>query len=123
VRKDDEFTQSLNPVGIIVCYLKNQVAYTVDILEGEDKSYARVKAEYLDTTPVVKENRVETDEELQAKEAKLLAHDHAESFIKTHSGWLYEIAQWKANGLMKARDELLEDIEQPTTEATPTDSP
>lgn len=118
VRQDDEFAQTLNPKGRVICYLKNQVAYTFDILEGEEKSYVRVKAEYLDTTPIVKENRVESDEELEAKEAKLLARDHADSFTKTHSGWLYEIAQWKTNGLVKARDDLLEDIE-PVAEATP----
>jgi hypothetical protein len=122
VRQDDEFAQSLNPTGTVVCYLKNQVAYRVDILEGDEKAYARVTAEYLNTTPIVKENRVESDEELKAKEAKLLAKDHADSFTKTHSGWLYEIAQWKANGLMKTRNELLEDIE-PAAEATPADSP
>jgi len=122
VRKDDELAQSLNPVGSVVCYLNNEVVYTIDILEEEDKSYARVKAEYLDTTPIVKENRVESDEELKAKEAKLLARDHADSFTKTHSGWLYEIAQWKANALMMTRDDLLEDIE-PAAEVAPANSP
>ncbi len=120
VRQDDEFAQSLNPVGSVICYLKNHVAYTIDILKDEEKSYAKVKAEYLDTTPIVKENRVETDEELKAKEAKLLARDHADSFTQAHQGWLYEIAQWKADGLLKARDELVEDIEVSTPETTPT---
>ncbi len=117
--KDDEFAQSLKPVGTAICYLNNEVAYTIDILAGDEKSYARVKAEHLDTIPIVKENRVETDEELKAKEAKLLARDHAGSFTQTHSGWLYEIAQWKADGLIKARDDLLEDIEPPDEETTP----
>ena len=123
VRRDDDSAQSLTPVGSAVCYLKNQMAYTFDILDDGEKSYARVKAEYLDTTPIVKENRVETDEELKAKEAKLLARDDAETFTKIHRGWLYEIAQWKANGLIKKRDDMLEDIEQPTAEAIPAVNP
>lgn len=118
-----EFTKDLTPAGTLVCTLANEVAYTFDILTGEDTSYLRGKAEFLDTTPVVKENRVETDEELKAKEAKLLARDHAEQFAKTHAGWLYEIAGWKADALLKTPDDLLEDIEPPAVEPTAESSP
>lgn len=119
VQKDTEVAQTLNPAGSVICYLTNQVAYTFDVLEGDEKSYVKVKADYLDSTPIVKENRIESDEELKAKEAKLLARDTADSFTKTHRGWLYEIPEWKVKNLIKSRDDLLEDIkptEKPTSD-------
>jgi len=119
VQKDTEVAQTLNPAGSVICYLTKQVAYTFDVLEGDEKSYVKVKADYLDSTPIVKENRIESDEELKAKEAKLLARDTADSFTKTHRGWLYEIPEWKVKNLIKSRDDLLEDIkptEKPTSD-------
>ena len=114
----EELGQGLNPAGTVVCTLKNEVAYRFELLKKDDKSYARLSADYLGDTQIVKENRVESDEELKAKETKLLARDTAESFTQLHQGWIYEIQQWKADKLLTARDDLLKKIEAPA-EAAP----
>ena len=60
-----------------------------------------------------KGSEVETEEELKAKEAKLLARDAANSFTTKHQGWIYEIADYKAKNLSKELTDLLEDAEPP----------
>ncbi len=113
VQKAEKFEEGLTPVGTAVCTLKNQVAYSVEVFKKDDTPYVRISAESLDKTQIVKEDRVETDEELKAKEAKLLARDEAEKFTQRHQGWMYEIPKWKADKLLTARNNLLKEIETP----------
>ena len=116
--KAEELGQDLKPAGTVVCTLKNQLAYRLELLKKDEKFYARVSAKFLGDSKIVKENRVESDEELKAKEAKLLALDTAESFTKLHQDWLYKVQSWKAEKLLTAREDLLKDVEAPE-EAAP----
>jgi hypothetical protein len=109
-----------------ICKLKDSTEYTLRIAEQEEKdeedekTYIACTAKFTDTTPVTKGSDVESDEELKAKEAKLLARDEASAFATKHEGWLYEIPDYKAKNLTKNLDDLLED-DEPDQEADAVD--
>jgi hypothetical protein len=100
-----------------VCTLKDSTVYALKIAQKDDKTYATFEAVYSDKTPITKDSKVESEEELKKKEAKLLAQEGAIKFTTKHKGWIYEIAEWKANNLIKELSELIED------EAPPEDEP
>jgi hypothetical protein len=66
-----------------------------------------------------KKREVESEEELKKKEAKLLAMEEARNFTTRHTGWIYEIPEWKAKNLTMKLPDLLEDIEKPKDPNTP----
>jgi len=103
-----------------ICKLKDSTEYTLRIAKLDDKTYIACEAKFTDTTPVTKGSDVESDEELKAKEAKLLARDAATTFNAKHQGWVYEIPDYKAGNLTKELADLLEDVE-PEEEASVTD--
>ncbi len=96
-----------------ICSLKDSTEYTLRIAAQDEKTYIACQARFTDTTEVTKGSEVETEEELIAKEAKLLAKDAANSFTAKHKGWIYEIADYKAKNLSKELTDLLEDVEPP----------
>jgi hypothetical protein len=105
-----------------MCRLKESTVYALRIAQKDGKTYVTCVAEYTDTTPVEKTpvnqgGKVESDEELKEKEAKLLARDNAKNFTTEHQGWAYEIADWKAKNLTKKLDDLLENEEKPKENA------
>ncbi len=87
--------------------------YTLKIAKDDDKAYIKVSSEYTGKKEVTKERKVESEEELKKKEEMLLARDDVESFNKKHSGWIYEISDYKADKLTKDKNEILEDVEPP----------
>jgi hypothetical protein len=105
-----------------MCRLKDSTVYALRIAQKDDKTYVACVAEFTDTTPVEKTpvdqgGKVESEEELKKKEAKLLARDNAAKFTTNHQGWAYEIAEWKAKNLTKELADLLEDEEKPEEKA------
>jgi hypothetical protein len=96
-----------------VCKLKDSTVYRVMIAQKDGKTYINCGAEFTDTSPVVKEKEVESEEQLKKKEAKLLARDKAKEFAARHQGWVYEIPDWKAKQLTRPLSELLEDQPKP----------
>lgn len=98
-----------------VCEMKDSTVYTVDIAEKNEKYFVKVTADFTDTAPVQKAKRKETEEELKAKEAKLLARDAAIKFATKHAGWIYEITSYAAENMTKAKEDLLEEVETPET--------
>jgi hypothetical protein len=105
-----------------MCRLKDSTVYALRIARQDDKTYVTCVADFTDKTPVEKASieqggKVESKEELDKKEAKLLARDNAEKFTTSHQGWVYEIAEWKAKNLTKKLDDLLEDEEKPKENA------
>lgn len=112
VKKEDAGGEELKFDLSYVCELKDSTVYTLSIAKSSEKTYLKCAAEFTDKTPVKKEQAVESEEELKAKEAKLLAKDNVENFIKKHAGWIYEIPQYKADYLTKKLSDLLEDKEE-----------
>lgn len=102
-----------------ICRLKDKTVYKLMAAEKEEKTYVQISADYLDKAPVEKENRVESEEELKAKETKLQAIDTVNNFNKQHSGWVYQIPSYKAQDLTKPLSEIIEDIPEEESPADP----
>jgi len=97
-----------------ICRLKNSTVYTLEIANSGDKTFIKCRADFTDTEEIVKVlNKVESEEELKRKEAKLLARDAAEKFNADHNNWVYEISSFKAKNLTKDLNSLLDDKEKP----------
>lgn len=92
-----------------VCRLADSTVYTVKIAQKDGKTFVTCQVEFTDTTPVTIKKEGESEEELRKKEAKLLARDNVKAFSTKHQGWIYEIADWKAQNLTKKLSDLLED--------------
>jgi len=93
-----------------ICKLKDSTVYTLKIEKSDDKTYyIACNSEFMDQTPIVKEKKVETEQQLKEKEAKLFARDKAKEFTARHQRWIYQIADWKAKYLTKELADLLED--------------
>ncbi|MCE5186567.1 MAG: DUF4340 domain-containing protein [Planctomycetaceae bacterium] len=88
--------------------LNDTTVYKLAIAKLNDKFYAKVSAEFLDKTPVEKERRVESEDELKAKEAKLQAIDAVNNFNARHAAWIYQLPSYKAQDLTKAMADLTE---------------
>ena len=102
------------------CRLKDSTVYTLGIAQEDGKTYVSCQAEFTGEIPQ-KERRVESEEELKKKEAKLLAYDKAKEFSVKHQGWVYEIAEYKAKNLTKELSELVEDEKKPEDVKPPDD--
>ena len=113
VRYQQNVSKELEFDTVYKCRLKDKTVYKVTLAKDEEKTYAKFSADYLDQSPVEKENRVESEEALKEKEAKLLAMDAVKQFNIKHDGWVYEIPSYKAGELTKPMSELIEDIPEP----------
>ncbi len=102
-----------------VCRLDDSTVYTVKTGKKDDKTYAAFTAEFTDTTPVMKEKGVESDEELKKKEAKLLANEAVGNFEKRHSGWVYVLPSYSADNLVKPLSSLVEETPAPVAPEAP----
>jgi len=91
-----------------VCKLSDSTVYTLGLGKQDKKTYLTVSAEF--TTTVAKAQEKESQEQLKAKEAKLLARDAAVRLSKKTSGWVYIIPEYNATHLMKDVRTLIEDI-------------
>ena len=104
-----------------VCALEDLTVYTLSLAKKDDDNhYLTATAKYTGDTKITKDRTVESEEDLKAKEAKLLAIKAVKDFSEKHTGWAYKIPQYKADNLTKKLADLLEDIEEPEPEeATP----
>lgn len=109
VRKASAISKDLSFDHSYICRLEDSTVYRLDVGKSDGQTFIKCRAEFTDTEEIVKERRVESEEQLKKKEAKLLARDAAEQFNRAHRGWVYEIADWKAKALAKRLSELLED--------------
>ncbi len=96
-----------------VCKLNDSTVYTLEIAQEDGKTYVGCQAEYTGEVPTKDMTKVESEEVLKEKEAKLLALDNVRLFSIKHQDWVYEMAEWKAKDLTKELSELIEDEEKP----------
>jgi hypothetical protein len=92
------------------CMLKDSTLYTIEIAGKESKTFIKCSVEFTDKTQVKKEQAVESQEELEKKDAKLLAKGKAKKLQETCEGWIYQIPEYKAKNMTKPLAELVEDI-------------
>jgi len=121
---DDVMAAENTPQGLVFdrnfsCQMDDATVYEVALAQQGDKTYVKVSADFTDKTPVEKERRVESEEELKAKESKLLASDAVKAFNARHKGWVYQIASTKAANLTQPLDALLEEKPKPVEAAAP----
>jgi len=120
VRKESADTKDLTFDRKYVGRLKDSTVYTFAVAKKDDKAYVTCQALFTEGRPT-KVGKDESPEELKEKEAKLLADDNAQQFTARHRGWIYEIAEWKANNLTKELADLLEDVEETKPEEKETE--
>ncbi len=98
---------------VFVCQLKSGVVYKLALAKDDDKTYATCSAEYKGKKATIDPSKVDSEEELKAKEAILKAQEKAVKFQERHKGWVYEIPSWKSEALGKPLYDLLEDLPKP----------
>jgi hypothetical protein len=93
-----------------VCRLDDTKEYTLKLAKKDDKTYLKCEASYSDMSPVtVTQGKVESDEVLKEREAKLQAQEFVQRFNLLNKNWVYRIPDWKAGYLTKKPADLLED--------------
>jgi hypothetical protein len=92
-----------------VCQLKDSTVYTVHLSSKGNKTYAKWTADFTDNSDVQKKASFESKDELKAKEAKLLARDKVEDFIRRTQGWVYELPEATAKSMTMKFADLIED--------------
>jgi hypothetical protein len=100
----------------VTCELKDSTVYTVHLTSKGNKTQARYSAEFMDQSAVMKRAGVESQEELKAKEAKLLARDRAGEFAKRTRGWVYELDDRIAVILATKLADMIEDEPKKSSE-------
>lgn len=98
------------------CRLDDKTVYKLSLAKKDQKTYAKVSADYLDKSQV-QVSQEDSEEQLKEKEAKLLAIDAVKVFNQNHQKWLYQLPSYQAENLTKPLSELLEDIPEPGSEA------
>lgn len=91
------------------CRLKDSTVYTIHLASKDNKTYAKFAAEFTDTSDVRKKMDFESNAELKAKEAKLLARDKAADFTRKTQGWVYELPDAIAVSLRMKFADLIDD--------------
>jgi len=66
--------------------LKDSTVYKFNFASKNGKTYAKCTSDFTDKSEVLKKNAQESEAELKAKEAKLLARDRAEALAKKTQG-------------------------------------
>jgi len=110
--------QELQFDSAYTCKLKDKTVYKLALAKKDEKTYAKVSADYLDRSQV-EVSKADSEEQLKEKEAKLMAMDAVNQFNQKHGGWVYQIAAPNAGNLMKPLSELLEDIPEPISDTEP----
>jgi hypothetical protein len=95
------------------CLLNDSTLYLIEIAQKDSKTYIKCNVDFTDKTQVRKGEGVESQEELQKKEAKLLAKEKAKKLQETFDGWVYQIPSYRAEYMTKPLSELVEDIAPP----------
>jgi len=104
-----------------VCKLNDSTIYTFQIAKQGEDIFVKASSEFTDTVPVsIDRTKQDSEEELKAKEAKLMARDASKKFNETHGPWLYKLAGWQGGKLVKPYADL---IEAPQQEEKPADAP
>jgi hypothetical protein len=90
-----------------LCRLKDSTVYTIWLAKDGNNWFVKCDARFADKAPVTKtQGEVESDEQLKAKETKLLARDAAEEFSEKQKGWVYQIPAYRAEYLIMSSAEL-----------------
>ncbi len=94
--------------------LKDSTEYTINVATQDDKTFVACSARFTGKRPTAEDiKKDDSEEELKAKEAKLLADDNSKKFAAKHKGWIYEVPDYKAKNLKIKLSDLLEERKEP----------
>ena len=105
------------------CTMKDSTLYKLKIAKKGEDFYVQIGAVYTGGEIGKDMTRVETDEELKAKEQKLLAKESAMKFAAKHQGWVYKLSSSAGQNLVKDIDDIIEDVEELEAEADTPSAP
>ncbi len=102
-----------------ICRLTDSTEYILKLAKTNGKTYAACSAIFTDKEGAnIAISKEDSQEELQKKEAKLLARDTVAKFNARCKSWVYELPSWKAKNLTKPLDDILEDIKPEESQPT-----
>ena len=114
LRFDDVMKQAPTDVTFdssLVCKLTSQEVYAFKLGQKGEDTYLTCQADYLGEKSVqLNTSQKDSKEELEKKEAVLLAQEKVQKFNLKNKGWAYKIPKWKADTLLKTPEDLLEDV-------------
>ena len=95
----------------LTCKLGTQEVYAFKLgRQGED-TYVTCQGDYLGEKSIqLNTTQKDSKEELEKKEAVLLAQEKVQKFNLKTKGWAYKIPKWKADTMLKTPEDLLEDV-------------
>jgi hypothetical protein len=102
------------------CQLKDSTVYTIHLSSKGNKTYTKWTADFTDKSDVQKNASFESKDELKAKEAKLLARDKVEDFIRRTQEWVYELPEATVKSMTMKFADLIEDEPKPPAGAKET---
>ncbi len=88
-------------------------SYMIRLGKKGEKDYIQIQGKGPDAEALRKNNRIsqtEGEESLKKKDAIWSAFEDIEAFNQRHSGWVYEIDNWKAEKMRKPLNDLIEAI-------------
>lgn len=100
-----------------VATMKDSTVYRFELAQKGSDYWAKCSAVFTNDEKVMKANKVESEDELKAKEEILLGREGAIKFTSEHKGWVYKLQSWSAKNLTKPFDELIEDAPAPAEPA------
>ena len=87
--------------------------YFLELAKKGEKHYVRLRAQGPSPAMIKAHESFSKDdpkEKLEEKDRVFTARDKAVEFNGRHSGWAYEVSDWKAKNLRKPLKDLVEDI-------------
>jgi hypothetical protein len=104
----------------LVCKLNSQEVYAFKLGQKDEDTYLTCQGDYLGEKSIqLNTSQKDSKEELQKKEAVLLAQEKVQKFNLKNKGWTYKIPKWKADTLLKTPEDLLEDVAVEDISLTP----
>ena len=104
----------------LVCKLTSQEVYAFKLGQKGEDTYVTCQGDYLGEKSIqLNTTQKDSKEELEKKEAVLLAQEKVQKFNIKHKGWTYKIPKWKADTLLKTPEDLLEDVTVEDVALTP----
>ncbi len=95
----------------LVCKLASQEVYAFRLGQKGEDTYLTCQGDYLGEKSIqLNTTQKDSKEELEKKEAVLLAQEKVQKFNLKNKGWTYKIPKWKADTLLKTPNDLLEDV-------------
>jgi hypothetical protein len=114
LRFDDVIKQAPADVTFdsgLVCKLASQEVYEFKLGQKGEDTFVTCQGDYLGEKSIqLNTTQKDSKEELEKKEAVLLAQEKVQRFNITSKGWTYKIPKWKADTLLKTPNDLLEDV-------------